>query len=205
MDTPEIKPWEVLQSSVLFSNRWLRLRKDVCRTDRGNVVDYYVVERFSYVLVVALTPESEVLVVRQYKHGAGQLVRELPAGYIEDGEDPLLSAHRELREETGYEAERMEPLAVVFASPSASNHRAHLFLATGVRYVGDQHLDASEKIAVERMDFAQAVQAVAHNQVFADLSSTAALLLAWQRLHGPGPSDHRVMLPPVVGTSQEDK
>ena len=180
----EIKPWQVLESSIVFSNRWLRVRKDICRTNRGNIVDYYVVERFSYVLIVALTPQSEVLVVRQYKHGAGQVVRELPAGYIEDGEDPLQCAHRELREETGYEAASMEPMAILFASPSAAQHRAHLFLATGLRRVGEQHLDANEKIAVEKMDFATAVRAAAHNQIFKDLSSTTALLMAWYRLHG---------------------
>lgn len=182
MNSIEIKPWEVLESSIVFSNRWLRVRKDVCRTNRGNIADYYVVERFDYVLVVALTPESQVLVVRQYKHGVGKVVCELPAGYIEDGEDALACARRELREETGYEAERIEPLAVLYASPSASQHRAHLFLATGLRSMGEQRLDDNEQIAVEKMDFATAVQAVIHNQVFADLSSTTALLLAWERM-----------------------
>lgn len=184
MNPLEIRPWEVLESSIVFSNRWLRVRKDVCHTNRGNVTDYYLVERSDYVLIVALTPESEVLVTRQYKHGARQVVRELPAGYVEDGEDPLQCAHRELREETGYEAARMEQLAVLFASPSASRHRGHLFLATGLRRAGEQRLDTNEKIVVEKMDFAAAVQAAAHNQVFEGLSSTAALLMAWQRLHG---------------------
>ncbi len=182
MKTSELEPWEVLESSYVFSNRWLRVRKDICRTNRGNVIDYYVTERFDYVLIVALTPQAELLIVRQYKHGAGKIVRELPAGYIEDGEDPLVCAHRELREETGYEAEKMLPLGVVHASPSASTHQAHFYLAIGARPVGVQHLDANENIVVEKMDFAQAVQAAAHNQVFADLSSTAALFLAWQRL-----------------------
>lgn len=182
MDILEIEPWEVLESSIAFSNPWLRVRKDIVRTNRGNISDYYVVERFDYVLIVAITSDSEVLMVRQYKHGAGQVIRELPAGYVEDGEDPLLCAHRELREETGYEATEMEPLAVLFASPSAASHRAHVFLATGLRQAGEQRLDANENILVEKMDLAAAVQSAAHNPVFQDVSSTAALLMAWQRL-----------------------
>jgi len=183
LNTSEITPWKVLESSFVFANRWLRVRKDVCYTNRGNVTDYYVIERSDYVIIVALTPQSQVLLVRQYKHGVGQIIPELPAGYIDEGEDPSVCARRELREETGYEAETMEPLAVLFAAPSAASYRGHVFLATGVRRVGEQHLDANENIQVETMDFAAAVQAVAHNELFRDLSSTAALLMAWQRLH----------------------
>ena len=184
LNTPEIAPWEVLESSFVLSNRWLRVRKDICRSNRGNSVDYYVVERASYVSIVALTPASKVLVVRQYKHGVGEVIRELPAGYIEDGEEPLLCAQRELREETGYEADTMEPLGILLAAPSAASYRGHFFLATGARRVGEQRLDANERIGVEKMDFSAAVRAAAHNQVFRDLSSTTALLMAWHRLHG---------------------
>ena len=183
MHKVEIKPWQVLESSTEFSSRWLRVRKDIVRTNRGNITEYYVVDRFDYVLIVALTADSQVLTVRQYKHGAGQVIRELPAGYIEDGEDPVVSAQRELREETGYEAAQIEPLAVLFASPSASSHRAHVFLATGLRHAGEQQLDANEKIVVQKIDFAAAVQAAVHNRDFRDVNSTAALLLAWHRLH----------------------
>jgi ADP-ribose pyrophosphatase len=184
----EIQPWQVLESSTVFSSPWLRVRKDICRTNRGNVIDYFVIDRFDYVLIVALTRDTEVIVVRQYKHGAAEVIRELPAGYIEQGEDPLLCAHRELREETGYEADHMEPLAVLFASPSAASHRAHVFLATGLRRVGQQQPDPNEQIAVEKMDLVAAVQAAGHVEGFHDVSSTAALLLAWQRLEGTGAS-----------------
>jgi hypothetical protein len=78
----------------------------------------------------------------------------------------------------------MEPLAVLFAAPSAASYRAHLYLARGVRRVGEQALDDNEKIEVEAIDLEEAVRAVASNRIFQDLSSTAALLLAWQRLRG---------------------
>lgn len=186
MDKPEIKPWEVLRSSTVFTSPWLKVRQDLCRTNRGNLVDYYVLERFSYVAVVAVTPEAEVLVVRQYKHGVGQIVRELPAGYIENGEDPLACAHRELLEETGYKADKMEPLGIRFASPSASSHRGHFFLATGLHETGQQHLDAAENIAVEKMDLRKAVEAAASGKVFQDLTSTAALFMAWHSIQASG-------------------
>jgi ADP-ribose pyrophosphatase len=181
LNPQHIAPWQVVESSLAFDSPWLRVRKDLVRTNRGNLTDYYVVERFDYTIVVPVTDDGQVLSVRQYKHGAGEVVRELPAGYIEDGEDALPCAFRELREETGYTAERMEPLAVLFASPSASGHRAHIFLATGLSVRGGQKLDANEKIAVEPMPLAQAISLAAANADFRDLGSTAALFLAWQR------------------------
>jgi ADP-ribose pyrophosphatase len=181
LNPQHIAPWQVEESSLAFDSPWLRVRKDRVRTNRGNLTDYYVVERFDYTIVVPVTDDGQVVTVRQYKHGAGEVVRELPAGYIEDGEDALPCAFRELREETGYTAKRMEPLAVLFASPSASGHRAHIFLATGVSRIGGQALDANEKIAVEPMPFAQAINLAAANADFRDLGSTAALFLAWQR------------------------
>jgi len=182
LDIVEIQPWQVIRSDTAFTSPWLTVRKDVVHTNRDTVTDYYVVERFDYVVIVALTEEQQVLTVRQYKHGVGRIIRELPAGYIEQGEEPLLCAHRELREETGYEAQQMVPLGVFAASPSASCHRAHIFLATGLRLAGEQMLDANEKIAVEPMDLAAAVEALTANRDLADLSSTTALLLTWNRV-----------------------
>nr|MDA8217414.1 NUDIX hydrolase [Dehalococcoidales bacterium] len=143
------KKWDVLSSRYVLDNRWLRVREDRCRTGRGTLVDgYYVTERNDFAMVVALTEAQDVLLVRQYKHGCGQIVCECPAGYIHPGEEPRAAAERELREETGYVAGSVEPLAALFASPAASNHRMHLFLGRGIRKVGEQKLDPAEDIEV---------------------------------------------------------
>jgi len=186
LDAHEIKPWQVLESSVVFSNRWLRIRQDICRTNRGNTADYYVIERPSYVVIVPVTSDGQVILVRQYKHGAQQITLELPAGFVDEGEEPLACAHRELLEETGYKATTMEPLSVLFASTTASAHHGHFFLATGLAYVGENHWDPNENIAVEPMDLSAAVQAVVNSQMFQDLNTPLALLLAWHRLTGQG-------------------
>ncbi len=182
MSKDPISAWQVLRSSVVYHNRWLQVRRDRCRTNRGNLADYYIVERPSYVMIVALTADRDVLLVEQYKHGAGRVMRELPAGYIEDGEDPLACAHRELMEETGYRASCMEPLANLIVSPSAAQHSAHMFLATGLEDMGSPNWDDNERIDVHKMPFTAAVRAVANNEVLVDLSSTAAILLAWARM-----------------------
>jgi 8-oxo-dGTP pyrophosphatase MutT (NUDIX family) len=183
----DIAPWQVLLSSIVYKNRWLRVRRDRCRTNRGNLANYYVVERASYVMVVALTSTDDVLVVEQYKHGAGRVIRELPAGFIEPGEDPLACAHRELQEETGYHAGRMEHLATFVVSPSTSQHSAHVFLASQLEPAASQHLDPNERINVGTMPFDEAVDAVLHNHTLTDLSSATALLLAWQHRHAARP------------------
>jgi 8-oxo-dGTP pyrophosphatase MutT (NUDIX family) len=133
-------------------------------------------------MVVALTDEGQAVLVRQYKHGCGQVVCECPAGYIHAGEDAAAAAARELREETGYEAAALEPLASLFASPATMPHRMHLFLARGLRVAGRQALDPAEDIEVLLVNWDELMARVRRNEMVVDAASVAALHLAAARL-----------------------
>jgi len=180
-----MRPWKTLsRRTILSCSKFLAVESHTVELPDGRVVSEWPwVVTPDYVNVAAVTEDGEFLCFRQTKYSVEGTSLAPVGGYLEPGEDPLTAAQRELLEETGYEAAHMVPLGVLFASPSAATHRAHVFLATGLHQVGEQRLDANESIIVEKIDLAAAVQAAAHNRLFQDLGTTAALLMAWHRLH----------------------
>lgn len=175
--------WRVVESTNLLSNRWITVRRDVCQQEGGERhFDYYVVEKSDFAMAVALTTDRHLLLVKQYKHGGGQVILECPAGYIDVGEESADAVRRELREETGYEAREVIPLGTFLVSPSFLNNRAHFFLCLDAEPVGAQELDALEDIEVVPLDFEQAVRDLIAGRLELDMASTAAVLLARERL-----------------------
>lgn len=147
MDEPG---WQVAASSYILDSPYLRIRRDRIVLPDGTVIeDYYVRESRGFVIVFALTPEREVLLVRQYKHGIGKVLLELVAGVIDEGEDPLRTATRELAEETGYVSPRVEHVHSFITDPTNANTVAHLFIARDAYVGGEQQLDVTENITVE--------------------------------------------------------
>jgi 8-oxo-dGTP pyrophosphatase MutT (NUDIX family) len=147
MDIPK---WRVLSSTTVVDSRYFRLRKDAIELPNGTQIDdYYVREGRGFSVVFALTDDGRVVMVRQFKYGIGRLVLELPAGFIDDGEDPRRCAERELAEETGYVAKSMEYVRSFATEPSNSGVQMHVFLARGARQAVAQQLDPTEAIEVE--------------------------------------------------------
>jgi 8-oxo-dGTP pyrophosphatase MutT (NUDIX family) len=170
----------VLSSRYLIDNQWIKVRVDTCRTSRGvTIEDYYVVEKPDFTMVVAITDDGKLVTIREYKHGCGGVVLQLPAGYLEPGEDPAHNAVRELREETGYEASRVEHLASLCSSTGIMTNRAHIFLCTGLRAAGPQEMDVQEDIEVHLVDFEDAVAQVCQGRLLEGTAAVAAVLLAW--------------------------
>ncbi|HET7812746.1 MAG TPA: NUDIX hydrolase [Candidatus Baltobacteraceae bacterium] len=149
----EKQPWRVTGSSYVVDTKFLRLRKDTIELPDGHVVeDYFVRESRGFIIVCAVTNDNRILLVRQYKHGIGKELLELPAGAIDPGETPEQTALRELREETGYTAGSMEHVRTFIVDPTNSDTVAHLFIARNARRTHEQDLDSTESIAVETVD-----------------------------------------------------
>jgi 8-oxo-dGTP pyrophosphatase MutT (NUDIX family) len=145
--------WEILSSKYVVKDRWLTLRADDCRNAEGQVIaPYYVLEYPPWVNVLALTPQHNVVLIRQYRHGVRQVILELPGGAVDEQDASVLdAAQRELREETGYVAEEWREAGTFCASPSNHTNTSHCFLAFGARYATGPQREASEHIEVVLM------------------------------------------------------
>ena len=143
--------WKILKSEVVIDTPHLRLRRDSIELPAGTVIEgYHVRETRGFVVIFPITPEENVVLVRQYKHGIGEIVLELPAGAIDQGETAEHAALRELREETGYTTPRaLERIRTFVVDPTNSNGRFTLYIAHDAALTEKRHLDPTEDIAVE--------------------------------------------------------
>src|SRR5439155_938694 len=146
----KIEQWQVKDSVLVLDNRWARVRRDTCILPDGTEIDdYYYWEGGDFAQVFALTSEMQVVLVKQYKHGVKEIVLELPAGMIEATErDPLITAQRELLEETGFEASQWQQLGILNVSSAKSTTRAYPYLAQDAKLLCQPHPDDQEAIQV---------------------------------------------------------
>jgi len=144
-----VKLWKILSSNLDRSYRIFDLRTDRARSPRtGEEYDFYVIESPEWVNVIPITPEGEVVLIRQYRHGIRDIALEIPGGLVDPGDSPLAAARRELREETGYGEEDMISLGSVHPNPAIQDNRCHTFLARNVVYSGPPELEEKEDIDV---------------------------------------------------------
>ncbi|RLB42767.1 MAG: NUDIX hydrolase [Deltaproteobacteria bacterium] len=143
------KTWKVLHSKRDTSYRVFSIRTDTAQSPRnGSVYDFYILESNPWVNVIPITPEGNVVLVRQYRHGIRDLTVEIPGGLVDEGDTPEEAAWRELAEETGYSAEEMISLGAVHPNPAIQNNLCYTFLAKQAHKAGKQHQDTAEDIEV---------------------------------------------------------
>jgi 8-oxo-dGTP pyrophosphatase MutT (NUDIX family) len=142
------RPWKVLSREYLARKFWYTVHVDKVELPTGAIIDeYFVNEYLPWVNVVAVTEADEVLLIRQYRHGLGEVHFEIPAGTTEAHETSLEdAARRELREETGYGGGRWSPLVTLSANPALTNNLTHTFLAEGVVRLDEARPDADEDL-----------------------------------------------------------
>jgi ADP-ribose diphosphatase len=149
-----LKPWKILGSKYLYKTNGVALRIDQCEIPNGNIFEPYVFECGTWVNVVALTKERNVILEKQYRHGVGKVMLEIPAGIMDtDDESPLQTAKRELLEETGYTSDHFIEVGKAYPNPATHNNLTYSYLALDVEQTGKQNLDVTEEIEVSLIPF----------------------------------------------------
>ncbi len=154
----EILPWATLESVDVFKNRFFRLRKDRCRLPSGTEMPaYYVFEFSDWVNIVPVTPQGEIVLIEQYRHGSGEIEYEVPGGALNHGgkEDPKEAALRELQEETGFTSSKLDLILSHRPNPALQNNSLHTYIAWDATLLGEQNLDPYEDIAVRAKTVAE--------------------------------------------------
>jgi ADP-ribose pyrophosphatase len=146
-------PWDIVRSRYIVDDRWLKLRADDCLTSSGKSVSpYYVLEYPPWVSVVALTPDKDIVVIKQYRHGIRQFILEIPGGAVEEEDDSIVAAaRRELKEETGYQAGEFTEVGNISANPVNHTNDIYFFLAFNARKVSEPTPEFTEQIEVLQM------------------------------------------------------
>jgi ADP-ribose pyrophosphatase len=124
-----------------------------------------------------LGEDPQVLLIRQYRYAADGFIYEVPAGKLDGDEDPELCARRELREETGCEAERVERLTTIYTTPGFTDERIHVFMAVGVTRGDAVDREADEFLEVETLPLSRALELVERGEI-QDSKTIVALLFA---------------------------
>jgi ADP-ribose pyrophosphatase len=177
---PDVEPGQVASRRV-HAGKIVHLDVDTVRFPNGTTGE---LEIFRHPGASAVVPflsdpngeDPQVLLIKQYRYAAGGYLYEVPAGRLDPGEDPADCARRELQEETGCSAERLERLTTILTTPGFCDEQIHLFMATGLTQ-GEHAREKDEFLEVETMALSQALARIESGEI-KDSKTVVALLFA---------------------------
>ena len=143
----------------IYHGKVITVNIDTVTLPNGLTVDLEMVRHPGAAAVVPLKEDGTVILIRQFRHAAGGFIYEIPAGKLHPGEDPKACAARELEEEIGYQAGRLELLSSIFTAPGFTDEVIHIYKATAMTK-GRQHLDRDEVLDVIEMPLQEAMDMI---------------------------------------------
>lgn len=174
-------PWKTIKKNVIYQNKYgFLLREDDVINPKGGKGKYMVLEHPGYVFIVALTKDKQVILERQWRYAVGEEFLEIPSGAInrEDKDiSPLITAKRELSEETGATSKKWFFLGSHWLGNGFMKKRGFGFLVLDVKFNHNPEQEDTENITVELMNFDEAIEKVTNNE-FQDYKTKLGLLLA---------------------------
>lgn len=175
------KQWKIISREEVLGSRWYQVFKETVQLPSGKILDdYYVRDGVRAVLIVAHTKDGNYILTSQYKHGARKVVLEFPAGHIDEGEDIMQAAERELREEVGAVADSITLGPTFFENPTSSRGEIYVVFANGVDCKYTQDLDDNEDIDIVKVS-ANELERSLDNGEFQVPASMAAGYMALRR------------------------
>lgn len=177
---PDPHLWETqVSSECVFDGKLLHVRRDSVRLPDGRLAVREYVVHPGAVLIVPVLDDGRLVVERQFRYPVGQVFVEFPAGKLDPGEAELVTAQRELAEETGYTADRWTPLGRIHSVVGYSNEAIDLFVAEGLTHVGGS-LDDGEFLEIVTMSVDEMLAALDRGEI-TDAKTVTALLLYARR------------------------
>jgi len=162
-----ITPWKTIRSTPAGDFRIFKIRSDVKVSPRtGKEHDFYVLDSVNWVNIVAVTPDQKLVMVEQYRHGSNTVELEIPGGMMDaDETDPVATAVRELREETGYEGDNARLLGRIHSNPAILNNVTHTVLIESCRLKHGVEFDHGEDLETRLVPVAEIPKLVADEKI----------------------------------------
>lgn len=165
-----------MKKELIFEGKKVRLSLAEVRLPNGRLVEREIVEHNGAAVILPLFDDGVVLLENHYRFGVDGYILELPAGTLDPGEDPAVCARRELAEETGLDAARLDHLATFYTSPGILTEAMHAFLARDLTR-GEPRLEDDEVLEPVEIPFDEALRMVVDGRI-CDAKTIAALFLA---------------------------